>query len=116
MGLVILLTKVQPERAAIYKGKKIALYTLVDDSKYRCKCEDEVTVMNYRDLDIEQVEHQRLDYAKPEERLDFELPAGLEANEPPEARGLKRDQVRLMVSYRHSQEVLHTQFRNLPDF
>ena len=32
--------------------------------------------------------------------LDFVLPAELEAREPPEARGLARDQVRLLVSYR----------------
>ena len=32
------------------------------------------------------------------ETLDFRLPAELEAGEPPEARGLSRDQVRLMAS------------------
>ena len=32
--------------------------------------------------------------------LQFDLPPELEAGEPPEARGLARDQVRLMVSYR----------------
>ncbi len=32
--------------------------------------------------------------------LDFDLPPELEAAEPPEARGLARDEVRLMVSYR----------------
>ncbi|MEP7357360.1 MAG: S-adenosylmethionine:tRNA ribosyltransferase-isomerase, partial [Anaerolineales bacterium] len=31
--------------------------------------------------------------------LDFDLPAELEAAQPPEARGLARDQVRLMVSH-----------------
>ena len=31
--------------------------------------------------------------------LIFDLPSNLEAGEPPEARGLSRDQVRLMVSY-----------------
>ncbi len=30
--------------------------------------------------------------------LDFELPCELSASEPPEARGLARDEVRLMVS------------------
>ena len=48
--------------------------------------------------------------------LDFQLPAELEAGEPPEARGLGRDQVRLMVSYYRSQSVLHSQFRRLPEF
>src|SRR5436190_18249323 len=32
--------------------------------------------------------------------LDFELPPELEAGSPPETRGLARDQVRLMASYR----------------
>lgn len=48
--------------------------------------------------------------------LDFTLPPELEASEPPEARGLARDQVRLMVSYRSDDHVVHSQFRDLPDF
>ena len=48
--------------------------------------------------------------------LDFELPAHLEASEPPEARGLARDEVRLMVSYRDGDRVIHTRFRDLPDY
>jgi S-adenosylmethionine:tRNA ribosyltransferase-isomerase len=48
--------------------------------------------------------------------LDFALPPELEAAEPPEARGLARDQVRLMVSYRADDRVVHTQFRDLPRF
>lgn len=48
--------------------------------------------------------------------LDFELPAALEAAEPPEARGLARDEVRLMVSYRYNNQVAHSQFRNIADF
>jgi len=47
---------------------------------------------------------------------DFELPAELEAGEPPEERGLARDEVRLMVSYRADNRVVHTQFRELPDY
>ena len=35
-----------------------------------------------------------------ERALDFSLPPELEAHEPPEARGLRRDQVRLLVSSR----------------
>src|SRR5438067_11794918 len=50
------------------------------------------------------------------ESLDFELPAELEASEPPEARGLARDDVRLMVSYRTDDRVLHARFRDLPRF
>jgi S-adenosylmethionine:tRNA ribosyltransferase-isomerase len=48
--------------------------------------------------------------------LDFDLPAQLEAGEPPEARGLARDEVRLMLSYRADDHVVHTRFRELPDF
>jgi len=48
--------------------------------------------------------------------LDFVLPPDLEAGEPPEARGLARDEVRLMVSYCADERVVHTHFRALPDF
>jgi len=46
--------------------------------------------------------------------LDFELPAELEAHEPPEARGLARDQVRLMVSHLEDDSVEHHRFADLP--
>ncbi len=45
--------------------------------------------------------------------LDFHLPAELEASEPPEARGLTRDEVRLMVSYLSTGRIIHTQFREI---
>jgi len=45
--------------------------------------------------------------------LDFDLPPELEAGEPPEARGLARDEVRLMVSYCADNREIHTRFRNL---
>jgi S-adenosylmethionine:tRNA ribosyltransferase-isomerase len=48
--------------------------------------------------------------------LAFELPTRLEAHEPPEARGLRRDQVRLMVTSRSSGTVVHTRFDELPAF
>src|SRR3954451_6004286 len=48
--------------------------------------------------------------------LDFTLPPELEASEPPEARGLARDEVRLMVSYCADDRVVHGHFRALPDF
>jgi S-adenosylmethionine:tRNA ribosyltransferase-isomerase len=47
---------------------------------------------------------------------DFELPPELEAHEPPEARGLARDGVRLLVSFRAKDGVAHTRFTELPDF
>ncbi len=52
----------------------------------------------------------------PLETLDFLLPPSLAASEPPEARGLARDEVRLMVSYRQGDRVTHATFRELPSF
>jgi S-adenosylmethionine:tRNA ribosyltransferase-isomerase len=46
--------------------------------------------------------------------LVFELAPELEASEPPEARGLARDEVRLMVASGSSADVVHTCFRTLP--
>jgi S-adenosylmethionine:tRNA ribosyltransferase-isomerase len=43
-----------------------------------------------------------------EDTLDFELPPFLEAGEPPEARGLARDKVRLMVSYYSDDRIIHS--------
>ena len=48
--------------------------------------------------------------------LQFDLPSELEAGEPPEARGLGRDEVRLMVSYLGNDRIVHSSFTNLPDF
>lgn len=46
--------------------------------------------------------------------LEFTLPADLEAHEPPEARGLPRDGVRMMVSRAASGMVSHHRFTDLP--
>jgi S-adenosylmethionine:tRNA ribosyltransferase-isomerase len=48
--------------------------------------------------------------------LAFELPPRLEAHEPPEARGLARDKVRLLVAHRSTGEIEHARFRDLPRF
>jgi S-adenosylmethionine:tRNA ribosyltransferase-isomerase len=48
--------------------------------------------------------------------LAFELPAALEAREPPEARGLARDQVKLMVAGRANGTIVHARFCELPRF
>src|SRR6266851_7153040 len=48
--------------------------------------------------------------------LNFTLSSDLEASEPPEARGLARDEVRLMVSYIATDQVIHTRFRQIGDF
>jgi S-adenosylmethionine:tRNA ribosyltransferase-isomerase len=48
------------------------------------------------------------------ERLSFDLPAELEAGEPPEARGLTRDAVRMMVAHRDGRPLVHSTFALLP--
>jgi S-adenosylmethionine:tRNA ribosyltransferase-isomerase len=48
--------------------------------------------------------------------FNFDLPPELEASEPPEARGLQRDQVRLMISNAADDAIIITQFRDLPLF
>jgi len=48
--------------------------------------------------------------------LDFVLPEELEAREPPEARGLPRDQVRLLVSYCRDDRIVHTRFDELTTY
>jgi S-adenosylmethionine:tRNA ribosyltransferase-isomerase len=45
---------------------------------------------------------------------DFELPPHLEATEPAEARGLARDEVRLLVSDASRDSIEHARFRDLP--
>jgi S-adenosylmethionine:tRNA ribosyltransferase-isomerase len=47
--------------------------------------------------------------------LAFELPARLEAHAPPEARGLQRDEVRMLVTERASGRVADRRARDLPD-
>ncbi len=44
----------------------------------------------------------------------FTVPPELEAHEPPEARGLARDEVRMLVSRASSGEISHHGFRDLP--
>src|SRR5215218_9901326 len=56
------------------------------------------------------------DYPEARPPLHFELPRELEAGEPPEARGLRRDEVRLMVSYLDDDRVVHSSFGGLPEF
>jgi S-adenosylmethionine:tRNA ribosyltransferase-isomerase len=47
--------------------------------------------------------------------LDFTLSPELEASEPPEARGLRRDEVRLMVSRGSQPEITHHRFDTIED-
>jgi len=49
-------------------------------------------------------------------RVAFTVPEVLEAREPPEARGLTRDGVRLLVSYLDSERIVHARFTELPGF
>jgi S-adenosylmethionine:tRNA ribosyltransferase-isomerase len=46
----------------------------------------------------------------------FQLPDELSAKEPPERRGIARDQVRLMAIDRSTHSVMHTRFNQLADF
>ena len=48
--------------------------------------------------------------------LSFALPPALEAGSPPEARGLTRDAVRMMVAHRHDNTLVHAYFSDLPGF
>lgn len=48
--------------------------------------------------------------------LDFALPDALAASEPPEARGLERDEVRLLVSRVTDGTITHARVRDLPTF
>lgn len=48
--------------------------------------------------------------------LAFDLPPELEARTPPEARGLQRDEVRLLVSDPSMDTVMHASFVDLPSF
>ena len=50
------------------------------------------------------------------ERLRFDLPTELEASTPPEARGLSRDAVRMLVATRHDLGVVHAHFSQLPQY
>jgi S-adenosylmethionine:tRNA ribosyltransferase-isomerase len=55
-----------------------------------------------------------LDPADPRVALDFTLPAEREGHEPPEARGVPRDGVALMVSRGAAGEISHHAFTDLP--
>jgi S-adenosylmethionine:tRNA ribosyltransferase-isomerase len=48
--------------------------------------------------------------------IEFSLPPELEASAPPEARGLRRDQVRLMVSGYATDQITHTRFYSFAKF
>jgi S-adenosylmethionine:tRNA ribosyltransferase-isomerase len=54
--------------------------------------------------------------ANPLSTIEFSLPSELEASAPPEARGLRRDEVRLMVSSYSKDQVMHTRFYKFPKF
>jgi S-adenosylmethionine:tRNA ribosyltransferase-isomerase len=54
--------------------------------------------------------------SRPVRSFAFELPKALEAHEPAEARGLARDEVRLMVATRSDGRLTHARFRELPRY
>lgn len=47
---------------------------------------------------------------------NFALPQALEAWAPAEARGMRRDLVKLLISYRSTDRVAHTRFHELPNY
>jgi S-adenosylmethionine:tRNA ribosyltransferase-isomerase len=57
-----------------------------------------------------------LEYLGPAKEFWQKLPDDLAASEPPEARGLTRDGVRLMVSRAGGDVITHARFRHLPDY
>jgi S-adenosylmethionine:tRNA ribosyltransferase-isomerase len=61
-------------------------------------------------------ENSKLSLAAVTSAYNFTLPTELEAAEPPEERGLARDDVRLMVSYQTGDRIIHAQFRDLANF
>jgi S-adenosylmethionine:tRNA ribosyltransferase-isomerase len=48
--------------------------------------------------------------------IKFSLPPELEASAPPEARGLRRDEVRLMISNYSTDQIKHTRFHHLDKY
>ncbi len=50
----------------------------------------------------------------PTPHIDFTMPDHLEAHEPPEARGLTRDGVRLLISYLDGDRIVHARFPDFP--
>jgi S-adenosylmethionine:tRNA ribosyltransferase-isomerase len=48
--------------------------------------------------------------------LALERPRRLDAHEPPEARGIARDDVRMLAATRHDSAIVHARFRELPRF
>jgi S-adenosylmethionine:tRNA ribosyltransferase-isomerase len=53
---------------------------------------------------------------EPTARLTYDLPSALEASEPPEARGLTRDAVRMLVASRSDGSLVPSSFSFLPRF
>jgi S-adenosylmethionine:tRNA ribosyltransferase-isomerase len=50
------------------------------------------------------------------ERFTYDLPAALEASEPPEARGLTRDAVKMLITNKRDGSLVRTTFSMLPRF
>jgi S-adenosylmethionine:tRNA ribosyltransferase-isomerase len=71
-------------------------------------------MLTFAEKSIPNLKHAETTRRSPQlDTLAFNLPPDLEAHEPPEARGLARDEVRLMVSYLSSNRVVHTRFRQI---
>ena len=84
-----------------------------------CGCDDGGQELNSIDTHLCRQLHFRaaIDETHGLASFDYELSAGLEAGQPPEARGLARDAVRLMVShYEGEPDITHAQFHDIGDF
>ena len=53
---------------------------------------------------------------KPAKKFKFKLPDGLQCAQPTEVRGIRRDEVKLMVSNVHSDEIQHHVFKDISQF
>jgi S-adenosylmethionine:tRNA ribosyltransferase-isomerase len=69
-----------------------------------------------RPVEIRPTEQQRTAERDGYELLSFDLPPELEASVPPEARGVTRDAVRMLVATKSTGTIAHTYFSELPRF
>jgi S-adenosylmethionine:tRNA ribosyltransferase-isomerase len=65
---------------------------------------------------LEHATFQEVKAISSQQHLEFTLPSDLEAHEPPEARGLKRDEVKLLVSSKAHDSLEHVWFRDIAQF
>src|ERR1700683_2387535 len=69
-----------------------------------------------RSLSLHGLEPVMTTVADSPDRLSYDLPSALEASEPPEARGLTRDAVRMLVATKADRSLVPSTFSFLPRF